>query len=280
MNRLEKEVNVLIKKKKDWLPVEQNSMELSLVFNTTKAEQKRGIVRRELGKGKYMQVSNPKDSELIRNEDLITLFSCFLLLKHSGKRKDHSFEVSYDQFFTLFGRGQGGGWRYERLKGSLDRLQANNITTNSWWDTINGERIVLAKFHFLDGVDEGKEKTLRISLSNHIVKSMEHGYLRWLEENDLKEILHLRKFARVLALFLLKRTNFGPGVKFSLDKVLDILGVKEKYKKLQRKFFNLSLKRTIIPAVEKAAKTIGYVSYYKKKEKIFIIEKQRKSLMG
>jgi len=278
MNKKEKQAMMIVKKeKKDWLPVEQNSMELSPIFNTSKEEQERGVIRRKLGNNRYIEVGSPVNSELVRNEDLVTLLSCFLLLKHSEKR-GRSFETSYDQFFTLFDRGEGGGWRYERLKKSLERLQSNYATTNFWFDTINGERITLTKFHFIDGVDEGEKKSLRISLSEHIVKSMERGYLRWLEENELKEILHLRKFARVLALFLLKRTNSGPGVKFGLDKVLDILGVKEKYKKLPKFRRNENIKRYVIPAVERASNTIGYGSKYNPEEKMFYIWKEQKIL--
>ncbi|MDO9576068.1 MAG: replication initiator protein A [bacterium] len=280
MNREEKQAMMVVKKeKKKWLPVEQNSMELSLVFNATKEEQEKGVVRRKLGNERYIQVSKDIQGELIKPEDLLTFLGCFLLLKHSGK-KGRSFETSYNQFFTLFGEERGGGWGYKRLKQSLERLQTNNITTNFWFDTISGKRITLQKFHFLETVGEGEEQSLRVRLSEDIVKSMEMGYLRWLEENELKEILHLKKFARVLALFLLKRTNNGPGVKFSLNKILDILGVKEKYEKLPGHRFNFYVKRTIIPAVEKASKTIRYGSKYDPKEKMFYIWKERKSLVA
>ena len=143
-------------------------------------------------------------------------------------------------------------------------------------DTISGKRITLATFNFLDGVDEGEEQSLRISLSEHIAKSMERGYLRWLEENKLKEILHLRGHAKVLALFLLKRTNNGPGVKFILDRILEVLGVKEKYGKLPKFRRNENIKRYVIPTVERASNTIGYGSKYNPEEKMFYIWKEKK----
>jgi|GEM_PF-6824740 len=279
MNRTEKEINVLIRKKENRLPVEQNSMELSPVFNTTKEEQKGGIVKRELGNNHYIEVGSPPNSKLIRNEDFVTLFSCFLLLKHSTK-KGNAFETSYNQFFTLFGEERGRGWNYERLKKSLERLQSNYATTNFWFNTIDGERIAKYNFHFLESVGEGEEKSLRIRLSKDITESMEHGYLRWLEENKLKEILHLRGYARVLVLLLMKRINDGPGVRYKLENILDILGVRKMYEKLPGYRFNFYVKRRIIPAIEKAAGMIGYICTYKNKEKMFILEKKRDSLMS
>jgi len=109
---------------------------------------------------------------------------------------------------------------------------------------------------------------------------MEHGYLRWLEENKLKEILHLRGYARVLVLLLMKRINDGPGVRYKLENILDILGVREMYEKLPGYRFNFYVKRRIIPAIEKAAGMIGYICTYKNKEKMFILEKKRDSLMS
>ena len=278
MNKKEKQAMMIVKKeKKDWLPVEQNSMELSPIFNTSKAEQEKGVVRRELGRGRYIQISKDIKGNLIHFEDLSTLVACFLLLKHSRKRKGYSFETSYYQFLSIVGEGRGGK-DYKKLEQSLRRLQSCNITTNFWFDTISGKRITLATFNFLDGVDEGEEQSLRISLSEHIVKSMEMGYLRWLEENELKEILHLRGYAKVLALFLLKRTNNGPGVKFILDRILEVLGVKEKYGKLPKHRFNFYIKRRIIKAIERASNTIGYGSKYNPEEKMFYIWKEQKIL--
>ncbi len=277
MNRTEKQITVVLKKKKEWMPVEQNFMELCPIFNTTKEEQEKGVAKRELGKGWYIEISKDikEEEELIRDEDLITLLCCFLLMKHST-RKGNTFETSYDRFFTQFGRGKykGGGWRYERLKKSFQRLQSNNATTNFWFSTISGERVVLARFHFIESVKEGEKQSLSISLNPDIVESMEHGYLRWLEEKKLKDILHLKKFARILVLFLMKRINDGPMVKYKIESILDLLGVREKYEKLPRYRYNFNVRRTVIPAVEKAANMLGYSCTYKQKEGMVWIEKK------
>jgi len=282
MNRKEKQAMMLVKKpKKKWLPVEQNSMELSPVFNTSKGEQKKGAARRELGKGKYIEISKNVKGELIQFGDLSTFLGCFLFLKHSQRRKRGcAFETSYYKFLSTLGE-RTGGRDYEKLKKSLDRLNDNRITTNFWWNTISGERVILSKFYLINSIQigEGKEKgKLRITLNRDIVKSMEHGYLRWLEENKLKEILHLRGNAKILTLFLLKQTNSGPGLKYSLEKIMDILGVREKYGYLPKFRRNENIKRYVIPAIEKAANTIGYGSKYYPEEKIFRIWKERKSL--
>ena len=109
---------------------------------------------------------------------------------------------------------------------------------------------------------------------------MEKGYLRWLEEKKLKDILKLRGHAKILVLFLMKRLNDGVGLKFSLDYILDLLGLKEKYSKLPKFRFNFYVKKMIIPAMEKAANILGCsCTYYKKKGVVIIEKKKRWQLM-
>ena len=100
MNKNEQQIKVMYSSKKERVAVEQNSMELSCIFNTTKEEQKKGVARRDLGNGNYIKISNI-GGELLRNEDLTTFLACFLLYKHSRRKKGYSFETSYNQFFRL-----------------------------------------------------------------------------------------------------------------------------------------------------------------------------------
>lgn len=255
--------NYIITKKKETVPIEQNALELMGVLNTTKEEQEKGIAKRNLGNEKYIEIRAAVGKELCKREDIATLLVCFLFLKHhSTVKKRYTFETSYRQFIEMLGL-DSGGWQEKEIKKSLDRLVSNFITTNFWWDTIDGERIVKSSFHFLGGIDEGEEKSLRITLAEHIAKSMEAGYLKFLEEHKLKDILKIRSyFAKTLVLLFLKRFWENNTREIFINTILEFLGVKKKYNTLSTKRRNENIKRYIIPAVQEAADFVGFAVTY------------------
>lgn len=278
-----------IEKRKNY-PVltEMHSMELSPIFATTFEEREKGWCRRNLGDGKYIEAGRtklPDDKGLIREEDLSVLLICFLFLKHTKTNRDkYTFETTPYQILKIFGedkeiqkdiKGLIGGKNYQRLRDSLSRLLNNSISTNFWWDTINGERIVKYDFHFLDSVGEGEAKSLRISLSKDIADSIEKGYIRYLKRNSLLEIIRLRGHAKILALYLLKLAGYKKELEQNLNTILKLLGLEEKYKGMEKKYFNRYVKEVIVPAMEKASAVIGFHCEYKTEEEKFYLYKPR-----
>ncbi len=251
-----------IAKKEETVPVEQNTLELMLVLNTTHEEQEKGIARRELSDGRYIEIRKIVGRELCKREDITTLLVCFILMKHSVKRSGYSFETTYYQISQML--GGAGGSVYRDIKSSLKRLSDNKVETNFWWDTIFGERIDISNFNFLGRIDENKEKELlRITFDKYVAKSMEKGYIKFLEEKNLKDILKIKSyFAKTLVLLFIKRFWEGNPMPHNLDTILEYLGVKERYKNLPRWRRNNYIKRTIIPAVKEAARFLGYTATY------------------
>jgi hypothetical protein len=148
-------------------------------------------------------------------------------------------------------------------------MQSNHIETNFWWDTINGERIIKNNFNFVSSVVEGEKKSLRISLNRDIVESLEKGYVKFLTESSLRDILKLRGHAKVLALFLLKLVGSKSRQDLNLRTVLKYLGVEDKYNKLPGYRFRFYVSKMITPAMEKAAKAIGLSCAYNKDKQQF-----------
>jgi len=282
-------VNLSKTKSKNNLSVEQNTLEFASVFNTTKEEQEKKIATR------YLPGLNPQrerkfvkfgtgtleGNELVKLEDLNTLLACFLLLQHTDKRKGYSFETSYNKLaklvFDVPDSRPAGGREIEEVKKSLNRLSTCIMETNFWWDTISNERVIKSINHLMS-YREGEEESVNISFSEDIAKSMEMGYIRWLEDKKLKDILRLRGHAKILVLFFLKRIGQGKLGVYTMESILEYLGVKEKYEKMSIKYRNREIKRTILPAIEKAVKVLG-LSYKtvpeKNPEKIFIFKEQK-----
>ncbi len=255
--------NYSITKKEDTVSLEQNTVELMLVLNTSPEEQEKGIAKRELGNGKYIKIEATRTGELCKREDITTLLICFLLFKHADKRQGYSFETTYYRITQMLGVKKGG-WQYKEIKDSLRRLKQNNVETNFWWDTISGERIDISNFNFLGRIDENKEKELlQISFDKYVAKSMEEGYIKFLEEKNLKDILKIKSyFAKVLVLLFIKRFWDETPRQIQIDTILEYLGVKERYQQLPRYKRNFEIKRTIIPSVTEAAKFLGYSVTY------------------
>ena len=273
-----------VKKKKNYpVPTEMHSMELSPIFNTTLAERKKGWCRRDLWNGKYIEAGKsklPNDKGLIQGEDLSVLLGCFLFLKHTKTKHDkYTFETTPYQMLRLFGEDEDiqkditGGRDYQRLRDSLSRLQSNNISTNFWWDTIKRERIVKYSFHFLESVGEGEQKSLRIRLSKDIADSIEKGYVKYLTKNSLLNIIRLRGHAKILALYLLKLAGYKKELEQNLETILRLLGLEDKYKRMEKRYFNRYTKEIIIPAMKRASETIGFHCEYKKEEKKFYLHR-------
>jgi hypothetical protein len=262
------------KKETSQIPTSMQAMELSLIFNTSPEERKQGWCKRRLKNDYHVEARAiiPKpgtEPNLVREEDLNTLLTCFLLLKHSRiKPSKYTFETTPYQILKFLG-GNTGGNLYADLKESLGRLQANRISTNFWWDTVNGERAIKNDFHFLNSVREGEQKSLRISLSEDIVESLEHGYVKLLTESFMRGILRLRGHAKVLSLFLIKLLGYKSRQDLNLRTVLRYLGVENRWSKLPPFRFNDNIKRTIIPAMEKAARAIGLSCVYNKDKQQF-----------
>ncbi len=283
-------VNLSKTKGKNNLPVEQNTMEFASVFNTTKEEQKEKKVVRYLpglnpkGERRFVKFGTGtlEGNELVRLEDLNTFLACFLLLQHTDKRKGYSFESSYNKLakdvFDVPDSCPAGGREIEKVKKSLNRLSTCIMETNFWWDKIGNERVVKSINHLMS-YREGEEESVCISFSEDIAKSMEMGYIRWLEDKKLKDILRLRGYTKVLVLFLMKRIGQGKLGVYTMDSILEYLGVKEKYEKMSTKYKNREIKRTILPAIEKAVKVLGLsyktVPENKIPEKIFISKEQK-----
>ena len=265
----------VVKKESSKIPTPMQAMELSLIFGTSPEERKQGWCKRYLKNDYYVEaralIPNPEsEPDLVRGEDLSTLLCCFLLLKHSsaGPSK-YTFETSVYQMLLQLGDQPTGEERYKRIRDSLSRLARNSIFTNFWWDTINGERIIKNEFHFLGSVAEGERKSLRISLSPEIVESLERGYMKLLEESSLLDIIKLRGHAKILALFLLKLLGYKPQQDLNLQTVLRYLGVENRWSKLPPFRFNDNIKRTVIPAMEKASNAIGISCTYNKDKQQF-----------
>ena len=277
--KMEKEKQLpVVGKESSKIPTSMQAMELSLVFNTSPHERKQGWCKRYLKKDYHVEaravIPEPEsEPDLVREEDLNTLLVCFLLLKHSRiKPSRYTFETTPYQITKFFGEDVGGR-QYADLKESLGRLQANRISTNFWWDTVNGERAIKNDFHFLNSVREGEEKSLRISLSEDIVESLEHGYVKLLTESSLRGILRLRGHAKVLALFLLKLLGYKSQQDLNLQTVLRYLGVENKYNKLPGYRFRFYINKIIAPAAEKAANAIGFSCTYDKARQQFHIRR-------
>lgn len=272
----EQKIRFPIAKKETFkIPTSMQAMELSLIFNTSPEERKQGWCKRTLGSGKYVEAVAPTATApgaqpgLMREEDLNTLLVCFLLLKHGRIKQDkYTFETTPYQILKFSG-ADTGGHNYADLKNSLGRLAANYITTNFWWDTINGERIIKNNFHFLGSVAEGEQKSLKISLSPDIVESLEKGYVKFLTESSLRDILKLRGHAKVLALFLLKLAGSKSRQDLNLRTVLRYLGVEDKYNKLPGYRFRFYVSKMITPAMGKASKAIGISCAYDKDKQQF-----------
>ena len=262
--------------------VEQNSLELALVFSTSPEEQKKGWCKRELGNGKYIQVQTVVATEdestnvsLIRDLDISTLLVSFLLLKHATiKPSKYSFETTPYQILRFLGK-EDSKENYKALKDSLLRLAGNFVTTNFWWDTINKERTVKKYFHFLGSVGEGEKKSLRISINEDIAKSFEAGYIKYLDEQNLLEILKLQGYAKILALYFLKLIGEKTNFEQKLDTILKLLGKEEKYKTYSVRRFNENVNRVIVPAVKKALEIIGFDCFYNNKERKFYFFKKK-----
>ncbi len=272
----------LLVERKSKTPVSMHAMELSLVFNTSAEERKQRWCRRYFRDDYYVEAAAttanaPDQPGLVREEDLNTLLICFLLLRHSRQKSGkYTFETTPYQITKFFG-DETGGSQYADLKNSLGRLASNYITTNFWWDKLLGQRIVESNFHFLDSVDKGEQKALRITFGAKIAESLDKGYLKILEESDLKHIIKLRGHAKGLSLFLIKLLGRKAEQDLNLGTILKYLGVEDKYGKLPPKYFNLYVKRSIVPAVEKAAKAIGFISSYAKQRQQFHLRRVRKT---
>jgi len=283
-NRQKKQLAKTEKRRNYPVPTEMHSMELSPIFNTTLAEREKGWCKRTLWNGKYIEAGKsglPSDKGLIRGEDLSVLLGCFLFLKHTNKIKydKYTFETTPYQILKLFGENKDiqrditGGKDYQRLRNSLNRLQSNNISTNFWWNTIKKERTVKYNFHFLESVGEGEQKSLRVRLSKDIADSIEKGYVKYLKKNSLLNIIRLRGHAKILALYLLKLAGHKKDLEQNLDTVLRLLGLEEKYKKMEKRYFNRYVKEVIVPAMERASETIGFYCKYREEEKKFYLHK-------
>jgi hypothetical protein len=270
-----------IENKKSEIAVEQNSLELVVVFSTSPEEQKKGWCKRELGKDRYIQVQTVVETDknssigLIRETDVSTLLMVFLLLKHATiKPSKYSFETTPYQILKFFGK-ELNDKNYKDLKDSLLRLAGNFVTTNFWWDTINKERTVKKYFHFLGSVGEGEKKSLKISINEDIVKSFEAGYIKYLGERNLVEILKLQGYAKILALYFLKLIGEKTNFEQNLDTILKLLGKEEKYKTYSARELNKNVKRIIVPAVKKALEVIGFDCFYNNKERKFYFFKKK-----
>lgn len=200
------------------------------------------------------------------------------MLKHARVKPDkYTFETSYYQMTKIIEKALSGQ-QYEDLKKSLRRLKSNNLTTNFWWDTILGQRIIQMDFSFLASVGEGEEEKLKITLDPNIAKSLEEGYLKLLEENDLQQIVRLRGYAKVLALYLLQLIGHKSKQILNIETVLRYLGLEGKYNKLPKKYFNRNVKKVIEPAMERACGIFGYTATYDKEKKQFNIQRGIKQL--
>ena len=271
----------VVKKESTKIPTPMQAMELSLIFNTSPKERKRGWCKRYLKNDYYIEAraAIPKfgnEPDLIREEDLNTLLVCFLLLKHSIVKLDkYTFETTPYQITKLFrqpterGKEFTGGKDYKWLRDSLCRMQANKIETNFWWDSVNGERVIQNNFSFLSSVTAGEQRSLRITFAPEILRSLEQGYVKFLEEKSLLDILKLRGHAKVLALFLIKLIGSKPMQVLNIETVLKYLGLQNKYHALEKKYFNLNVKKVITPAMEKASKSIGISCTYNKDKQQF-----------
>ena len=278
-----------VKKESPKIPTPMQAMELSLIFNTSPKERKRGWCKRYLKNDYYIEAraAIPKlgnEPDLIREEDLNTLLVCFLLLKHSIVKLDkYTFETTPYQITKLFrqptekGKEFTGGKDYKWLRNSLRRMQANKIETNFWWDSVNGERVIQNNFSFLSSVTVGEQRSLRITFAPEILRSLEQGYVKFLEEKSLLDILKLRGHAKVLALFLIKLIGSKHVQVLNIETVLKYLGLQNKYHVLEKKYFNLNVKKVIIPAMEKAAKAIGISCTYNKDKQQFHLRRSRKT---
>ena len=69
----------------------------------------------------------------------------------------------------------------------------------------------------------------------------------------------------------MKRIGTKREFEHNLDTVLKMLGLESKWGKLPKFRLNFYVERTIIPAMEKASKTIGFHCEYKKEEKKFYL---------
>ena len=269
-NRQKKQLVGVVKKKRQIAPVEQNIMEFSSVFATTPENRKRGWFKIGLKNGKYVRIATSKDPEdrgLIQPGDLDVLLLCFLIAKD---KKDYTFETSNYGMASLLGDKPWGGRPRARIRDGLKRLVSNLITTNFWFDTINGERTIRNNFHFLDSLGEGKEDTYRIRLSKDIVESLRRGYRKSV---DLEKVFHLRGYAKFLCLYLMKRIGAKKEFEHNLNTILKLLGLESKWKKLPNFRLNFYVERTIIPAMKRASETIGFHCEYKKEEKKFYLHK-------
>ncbi len=250
--------NIIRSVRSGGVAVEQNVFDMSVAFNTTPQEQKNKYVIRYFNEENYIAVGAPPQSELIRTEDLVLLVSCFLLYKHTKTRIDkYTIEVNYSQIAALLGLKKSGE-NYKQIKAGLKRLVSNFVETNFWFDTVKSERVVKSEFHFLEKVDKGKSESVRIRFNPDIIRSMEEGYLKVLEEKSLMKILRLRGYASVLALFLLKKIGTDKEKNLTMEFILEILGIKQKYLQYSLRDRNRNIKKNIIPALEKAANSIGY----------------------
>lgn len=279
----------IAKKETSRIPTPMQAMELSLIFNTSSEERKQRWCQRSLKNDYYIKAAAPTANDpdqpgLIREEDLNTLLVCFLLLKHSRVKLDkYTFETTPYQITKIFkqpteeGKEFKGGKDYEWLRNSLRRMQANKIETNFWWDTVNGERVIQNNFSFLSSVTAGEQRSLRITFAPEMLRSLEQGYVKFLEEKSLLEILKLRGHAKVLTLFLLKLLGHKPQQDLNLQTVLRYLGVENRWSKLPPFRFNDNIKRTIIPAMERAAKAIGLSCVYNKDKRQFHLRRSRKT---
>jgi len=273
-DRQKKQLVRTVKKRKQIAPVEQNVMEFSSVFATTPEDRKKGYFKISLKNGKYAEIRAviPKDGkqpDLIQEGDLDVLLLCFLIAKD---KKDYTFETSnYAMASLLEGREKGlpkSGYDRTKTKNALRRLASNLITTNFWFNTINGERIIRNNFHFLDSLGEGEEDTYRIRLSKDIAESLRRGYRKSV---DLEKVFRLCGYAKFLCLYLMKRIGTKKEFEHNLGTVLKVLGLESKWGKLPKFRLNFYVKRTIIPAMEQASETIGFHCEYKKEEKKFYL---------
>ncbi len=253
--------NYAIAKKETKVPVEQNTLEMAIVLQTSPQEQKEGIARREFKNGDYVEIRKVVGKFLCRREDITTLLACFILFKHSENKHGYSFETTYYKLNQML--GDIGGWQYKNIRESLSRLSENNIETNFWWDKGKKERVVRNTFHFLNSKAEIDEEKLKISFDEEIAKSMEQGYIKFLEEKDLKDILKIRSpFAKTLVLLFIKRFWEGSPTPHHINTILEYLGLKDKYEKFPRWKKNKYIRQSIIPAIQEAAKFLGYTVTY------------------
>lgn len=283
MRSEKKERDIIVERKDSKVLASTQAMELSLVFNSSAEEKKQGWCKRFLGRGKYVEAralipEAGKDPDFFCSEDLSTLLMCFLILKHAkNKIGKYTFETTRYQMMKLLGDDTGGKV-YARLKDSLDRLQANNITTNFWWSTVLGQRVTETKFHFLESVTKGEKDTLQVTLGQKIVESLEQGYFKLLEESGLKKIIKLRGHAKVLALYIIQLIGRKEEQFLDLNTVLRYLGLEEKYNKLPGHRFTYYVRKMVVPAMGKACETIGYICSYDKEEKQFHIERKTQQM--